>query len=74
MNKEIINPDLWLPINFRNIIQERNVIDMDKNNGNVTSSNGISWILPWKKNIMGNNEKRNVWIGSLLNIFFKNSR
>ena len=42
ITKERINPDLWLPINFRSIIQERNVIDMDKNNGNITSSNGIS--------------------------------
>ena len=39
ITKERINPDLWPPINFRKIIQERNVIDTDKKNGKIRSSN-----------------------------------
>ena len=71
ITKERINPDLWLPMNFRNIIQERNVIDTDKKSGKIRSSNKSSWILNWKKNIKGNKEKRMVCIGNLLNMFFE---
>ena len=65
INKETINPDLLLPMNLCKIIQKTNVIDIDKNNGKITSSNNNSCIFIWKKNIRGNNEKRNVWIGNL---------